>query len=94
MCEISLWNSVLQENIGDFDFSADYAYQNELHGLEGRPSSSEGQRQHYGPQWALLKFSQPVTAPKVWNPGKQSVFHINFITNRFMCMHAHDQSCL
>ena len=39
-----------------------------MHGLEGRPSaaSDDGARPvHYGPQWALLRFSQPVTAPKV-----------------------------
>ncbi|CAL8462357.1 g1890 [Coccomyxa elongata] len=54
----------LNENVGEFDYSTDYAYQHELHGLEGRPSASGRQCQHYGPQWALLKFSQPVTAPK------------------------------
>ena len=61
--------TVAQEGAAQFDFGQDYAYQEELHGLEGRPSgglSSDGTRPvHYGPQWALLRFSQPVTAPKV-----------------------------
>lgn len=26
---------------------------------------SSGQQQHFGPQWVLLKFDQPVTAPEV-----------------------------
>ena len=70
----------VQERGLGFDFAAEFAYQEELHGLEGRPPSpllSSGgtggdsthsglpPQPHYGPQWALLRFSQPVTAPKV-----------------------------
>ncbi|KAK9843360.1 hypothetical protein WJX74_010898 [Apatococcus lobatus] len=60
-----------------FDLSQDYLHQDQLHGLEGRPcaeassreagaapSSSPQQRLHFGPQWALLRFEQPVTAPQ------------------------------
>ncbi len=60
-----------------FDFGRDYAYQNELHGLEGRPRSglalpsappaaaaAAGAAPHYGPQWVLLVFHHPVTAPQ------------------------------
>jgi len=54
----------VQEDVQEFDFGSDYAFQGELHGLEGRPIEGQGSV-HYGPQWALLKFSQPVTAPKV-----------------------------
>ncbi|KAK9906478.1 hypothetical protein WJX75_002571 [Coccomyxa subellipsoidea] len=54
----------LNENVREFDFGAQYAYQGELHGLEGRPGASGAQPVHHGPQWALLRFSQPVTAPK------------------------------
>ncbi|KAJ9508060.1 hypothetical protein QJQ45_021390 [Haematococcus lacustris] len=87
-----------------FDKSRDYVYQDQLHGLEGRPVAdtsslpqhsdlSEGEKEekaaaagvgeatgaaggaqwegeylpegprHYGPQWVLLAFDQPVTAP-------------------------------
>jgi hypothetical protein len=60
---------VLQEAVPDFDFRRDYVYQDELHGLEGRPSHSSTAGGtfgvHYGPQWAFLKFSQAVTAPQV-----------------------------
>lgn len=54
----------VQEDVQEFEFSSEYAFQGELHGLEGRPVGGQGSA-HYGPQWALLKFSQPVTAPKV-----------------------------
>jgi len=60
-----------------FDFGRDYAYQNELHGLEGRPRSglalpgappaaaaAAGAAPHSGPQWVLLVFHHPVTAPQ------------------------------
>ena len=61
-----------------FDLSQDYLHQGQLHGLEGRPcgdgqsseagpasSSSQNPGLHFGPQWALLRFEQPVTAPQV-----------------------------
>lgn len=72
-----------------FDYDREYAWQEQLYGLEGRPPSalltkdsstqeeadessdaatqlSEGaEKQHYGPQWAYLRLSQPVTAPAV-----------------------------
>ncbi len=54
----------MQESNSHFDFGQDYAHQTELHGLEGRPYSF-GDGVHYGPQWALLTFDQPVTAPQV-----------------------------
>ena len=54
----------MQASEARFDFSQDYAHQAELYGLEGRPSSF-GNGVHYGPQWALLTFDQPVTASKV-----------------------------
>lgn len=74
-----------------FDYDREYAWQEQLYGLEGRPRSalitkesstqeeadrsseaatelSEGaEKQHYGPQWAYLQLSQPVTAPAVRN---------------------------
>ncbi len=58
-----------QDNSPQFDGTAEYVYQDQIYGLEGRPQEFEaGQAQgsvpHYGPQWALLKFSQPVTAPQ------------------------------
>ena len=67
----------MQENAQSFDSEQEYVFQNYLYGLEGRPvdfsnheASSEGSTQnvqrHYGPQWALLEFDQPVTAPKVY----------------------------
>ena len=68
---------LMQERGLSFDFAADYAHQEELHGLEGRPPnpllssvsnsahSAAPPQPHYGPQWALLRFTQPVTAPKV-----------------------------
>ena len=61
---------LLQDNTPQFDVTAEYVYQDQMHGLEGRPqdpneSGEQGGVPHYGPQWALLKFSQPVTAPKV-----------------------------
>ena len=56
----------------------DYIAQAELYGLEGRPMGSngacsngggvkdyEGVDRHHGPQWVLLRFDQPVTAPRV-----------------------------
>ena len=54
----------MQASEARFDFSQDYAHQAELHGLEGRPCSF-GDGVHHGPQWALLTFDQPVTAPQV-----------------------------
>eukprot|EP00191_Tetraselmis_sp_GSL018_P019912 CAMPEP_0177580092 /NCGR_PEP_ID=MMETSP0419_2-20121207/1355_1 /TAXON_ID=582737 /ORGANISM="Tetraselmis sp., Strain GSL018" /LENGTH=575 /DNA_ID=CAMNT_0019068895 /DNA_START=52 /DNA_END=1783 /DNA_ORIENTATION=+ len=59
-----------------FDFEAEYLYQEELYGLEGRPRSAEGPAavpsdsnesdaaSHHGPQWALLKFDRAVTVPQ------------------------------
>nr|ADI46882.1 SelEFf [Volvox carteri f. nagariensis] len=60
-----------------FDLHREYLYQEELYGLEGRPlASGPGSTRmlqggdasftdiHFGPQWALLKFERPVTAPK------------------------------
>ena len=57
-----------------FDFGRQYLDQEQLYGLEGRPSEArgagewgggEGGNRHHGPQWALLRFSQSVTAPAV-----------------------------
>lgn len=60
---------LLQDALPAFDLKRDYVYQEELHGLEGRPCSHNSadavDSVHYGPQWAFLRFSQPVTAPKV-----------------------------
>nr|BCL66109.1 eukaryotic elongation factor [Volvox africanus] len=63
-----------------FDQCREYLYQEELYGLEGRPSlvAATGidaacdsrnnvddlTHRHFGPQWALMKFDQPITAPK------------------------------
>lgn len=72
----------LQDAAPAFNFSRQYLYQEQLHGLEGRPSAAaqpsskgltnisnaadgDGPPPHHGPQWALLRFSQPVTAPAV-----------------------------
>ena len=57
----------MQESTSRFDFSQEYAHQSELHGMEGRPWTF-GEGVHHGPQWALLVFSQPVTAPAVSPP--------------------------
>ena len=60
-----------------FDLTQDYLHQDQLHGLEGRPradgtstdtgpsSSLPTRSSHFGPQWALLRFEQPITAPQV-----------------------------
>lgn len=68
-----------------FDSGRQYIYQEQLHGLEGRPAADapaaglrpadqvqqpgespdaaeQGRPPHFGPQWAYLRFSQPVTA--------------------------------
>ncbi|GAX74045.1 hypothetical protein CEUSTIGMA_g1495.t1 [Chlamydomonas eustigma] len=58
----------------------EYLHQEELHGLEGRPTSSTNankgygqfsapdsevaEGRHHGPQWALLRFDHAVTAPQ------------------------------
>ena len=67
----------MQENVDEFGFDQEYLYQSHLYGLEGRPpgvaaadhagqqGGAHQQQKHYGPQWALLEFTQPVTAPKV-----------------------------
>lgn len=57
----------MQDSQVSFDFQREYLHQDELYGLEGRPlqGAAEGPQKHYGAQWGLLKFSQPVTAPKV-----------------------------
>ena len=61
-----------------FDFSAEYLYQEELYGVEGRPVSAENSSStlgpsshgfdddfppHFGPQWAVAQFEEAVTAP-------------------------------
>jgi selenocysteine-specific elongation factor len=56
-----------------FSFDADYLLQDELYGAEGRPPAdaaaaadsqpADPPRRHHGPQWALLQFEEPVTAP-------------------------------
>lgn len=58
-----------------FTWDREYLYQQELCGLEGRalaPTAAAAARHdvdvegsHYGPQWALLRFEQPLTAPAV-----------------------------
>lgn len=59
-----------------FDFGRQYLDQEQLYGLGGRPSAARGAgewgggkggsgNRHHGLQWALLRFSQPVTAPAV-----------------------------
>ncbi len=66
----------LAERAGAFDFGAEYLYQEELYGAEGRPAAAEGGAAakaaettepalppHHGPQWALIQFDEPVTAP-------------------------------
>ncbi|KAK9818119.1 hypothetical protein WJX72_007434 [[Myrmecia] bisecta] len=58
----------LKDNVPVFDFTREYLFQEELYGLDGRPqapasTAHDRQHPHYGPQWALVKFSQPVTAP-------------------------------
>ena len=58
----------LQDYKPGFEFQRDYLHQDELYGWEGRPTGNTAngakQQKHFGPQWGLLKFSQPVTAPK------------------------------
>jgi selenocysteine-specific elongation factor len=63
-----------------FDWSKQYVHQTELYGLEGRAVQPTGSgstaaasggngscssQVHYGQQWALLTFDQPLTAPQV-----------------------------
>jgi hypothetical protein len=59
-----------------FNWQQEYLHQQELHGMEGRPPSTAAaagqsaaagaeQQCHHGPQWALLRFEQPLTAPAV-----------------------------
>ncbi|KAF6264343.1 SelEFf [Scenedesmus sp. NREL 46B-D3] len=89
----ALSRTSLHTPVDSFDWSQQYLYQDELHGLEGRPittsssssssntaaaaggaasSSSSAavagsdarQLRHFGPQWVLLRFDQPVTAPE------------------------------
>ena len=74
-----------QEHVLGFDFGRDYAYQDQLHGLEGRPRSglrppgappepaSTASAAHYGPQWALLRFHQPITAPQARPPSGSGI---------------------
>jgi hypothetical protein len=75
----ALSKTSLHAPVDPFDWSKQYLYQDELYGLEGRPITSgsssstlaaaaaggEEQQRHFGPQWVLLKFDQPVTAPEV-----------------------------
>jgi selenocysteine-specific elongation factor len=72
----ALSKTSLHAPVAPFDWSKQYLYQDELYGLEGRPINSssstpaaaaggEDQQRHFGPQWVLLKFDQPVTAPEV-----------------------------
>ncbi|KAI8468590.1 MAG: SelEFm [Monoraphidium minutum] len=84
--------SLHQPVAGGFDWGAEYLWQDQLYGLQGRPLTDSQRRQrrqeagapaahageqqqaeggedeeeeeaHFGPQWALLKFDQPLTAP-------------------------------
>jgi hypothetical protein len=84
MLPYELWLSHPQDYGGTFDFSRDYAWQEQLYGLEGRPpdpvladgaasgrprngddGGAGGHDRHFGPQWAYLRLSQPVTATAV-----------------------------
>ena len=63
-----------QAGDGDFAWENHYIYQDELYGIEGRPIGSENwyknsdwrlkdaQQTCNGPQWALVKFEEPVLA--------------------------------
>jgi hypothetical protein len=71
----------MQQGALAFDFSQQYLYQEQLYGLDGRPAAAaqptrkgdahvtdtagDDTPSHHGPQWVLLRFSQPVTAPAV-----------------------------
>jgi selenocysteine-specific elongation factor len=72
----NLGNIALPDGSTPFNRSREYVYQEQLYGLEGRPcgqgsagawdeQSEAGGLRHYGPQWVLLNFEQPVTAPAV-----------------------------
>eukprot|EP00884_Botryococcus_braunii_P021357 jgi/Botrbrau1/7905/Bobra.9_2s0078.2 len=62
-----------QQDIGkdQFDMKREYIWQDELYGNEGRPRAGERGTEeglgaaavHHGPQWALLRFQHPVSAP-------------------------------
>jgi hypothetical protein len=83
----------MQEQSAQFDFSQEYAHQTELHGLEGRPCSF-GEGVHYGPQWAILNFDQPVTAPHVSTPVRATTFaSLNAYTSSLPILSAVDLSC-
>lgn len=63
-----------QESAQAFDLGRQYQHQEQLYGAEGRPpdenacndltAGGTAQGNHFGPQWALLRFSQPVVAPE------------------------------
>lgn len=62
------------EPLAPFNWRQEYLFQQELHGMEGRPlgtaalassAAAAEQQCHHGPQWALLRFEQPLTAPAV-----------------------------
>lgn len=66
------------EPLAPFNWHQEYLFQQELHGMEGRPlgaaaagssaaaaAAAAEQQCHHGPQWALLRFEQPLTAPTV-----------------------------
>jgi hypothetical protein len=65
-----------------FNFERQYQQQEQLYGAEGRPPdesvspylTADGtmRENHYGQQWALLRFSQPVVAPLVIVPHPNS----------------------
>jgi hypothetical protein len=63
--------------LDSFKWEQQYLYQQELYGLEGRPpaataaAAAAGQQYHYGPQWVLLRFEQPLTAPEVRRGNRQ-----------------------
>lgn len=55
-----------QEGAHQFEFGRQYQHQEQLHGAEGRPPDDNlpgpAEQNYIGPQWVLLRFSQPVVA--------------------------------
>lgn len=66
-----------------FSWDREYLHQTELYGMDGRPITAAAaagaggdDHCHHGPQWALLKFEQPLTAPAVRSLTYRSCCHI------------------
>jgi hypothetical protein len=72
---INFLNKTAQHTpLDPFNWDREYVHQTDLYGMEGRPMTAaaaaasaggDDDQRHHGPQWARLKFEQPLTAPAV-----------------------------